>query len=306
MRIPWGSKLKIFVAVTILCLFSLTAFSAGLDVGDINQDRRVDFQDFAYLATDWQEYTTRSDITSDGVVNGYDLLLLAEDWLKTTHPDNPEVTLHITGAVNGTIVVELYADEAPVSVENFLDYAETGFYDGLIFHRVMKDFMVQGGGFDTDLVKKAPGESIINESSNGLSHLRGTLGMARTSQPHSATSEFFINHMDNAFLDRAPIVYDGQNNAYIKYGYCVFGKVLSGMDVVDAIAAVDVHYVNENFETVPIDDVIIQSAVITRDAPVCAEKLEGDVNGDCSVNLADFAKLAQNWLVCNSITSVCN
>ena len=299
--------MRFFVFAIVFCLFAFNAFSAGLDAGDINQDKQVDFQDFVYLADDWQEFTTRSDMTSDGIVDLLDLMQLAEDWLMSANPDNPEVTLQITGAVSGTIVVELYANEAPISVGNFLDYAASGFYDELIFHRVIKDFMIQGGGFDVDLVKKTPGDPIINESSNDLSHLRGTLGMAREYTPHSATSEFFINHEDNPFLDRSPVVYDNQENpnAYSKYGYCVFGRVLSGMDVVDAIAAVLTHTEN-GMENVPIEDIIIQSATITRNAPVCAEKLDGDMDGDCSVNFADFVKLAENWLACNSMTSVCN
>ena len=222
---------------------------------------------------------------------------------------NPEVTLQISGAVNGSIVIELYADQAPVTVENFLNYVQSGFYDGLIFHRVIPNFMVQGGGFDTNLVKKTPGDPIINESSNGLSNLRGTLAMARTPDPDSATSEFYINHVDNSFLDDVPVFYNN-NTPYRKYGYCVFGEVISGMDVVDATAGVTTHIETngdgQDMSDVPVSDVIIQSATITLNAPVCAEKLEGDIDGNCSVNFADFVKLAQNWLACNSITSACN
>ena len=110
-------------------------------------------------------------------------------------------------------------------------------------------------------------------------------------------------------LDYAPFLYDSQDTAFSKYGYCVFGEVISGMIVVDAIAAVTTHTETngdgQDMDDVPVNDVIIQSATITLNMPVCAEKLEGDANGDCSVNFADFVKLAQNWLACNSITSVC-
>ena len=249
---------------------------------------------------------------------------------------NPQVTLQITGTVvSGTIVIELYPDKAPITVTNFLNYARSGFYDDLIFHRVISGFMVQGGGYDTNMVKKTPGPQITNESSNGLSNLRGTVAMARTTEPHSATSEFFINHVDNLFLDYGEIAYGGQT-AYYKVGYCVFGQVISGMDVVNAIAVVPViDDVNENYE--PVNDVIIQSATVTLEAPFCAEILDGDVDSDCDVdvvdllkfaiqwlnpkcegcysadasgngevNFADFAKMAANWQKCNSITTPCD
>ncbi len=218
---------------------------------------------------------------------------------------NPQVTLHITGAVTGDIVLELYHDEAPITVENFISYVQSGFYNGLTFHRVIPGFMVQGGGFDTNLVKKTPGDPIVNESSNGLSHLRGTIAMARTPHPHSATSEFFINHVDNAFLNYAPVVYDGSNNAYSKYGYCVFGRVVSGLDVVDAIAALTTA-AEGGMTDVPVNDVIIQNATVTLNAPVCGEKMLGDIDGDCDVDLADLAELTENWMACNSITGNCN
>jgi cyclophilin family peptidyl-prolyl cis-trans isomerase len=217
---------------------------------------------------------------------------------------NPQVTLHISGAVTGDIVLEIYADKAPVTAANFINYVQGGFYNGLIFHRVVSGFMIQGGGFDTNLVAKTTGPAIISESSNGLSNLRGTIAMARTADPHSATSQFFINHVDNAFLDDVPVFYSG-GNAYKKYGYCVFGRVISGISVVDAIAALPTT-TESGVQNVPVNDVIIQSASVTFNAPVCATKLEGDVDGDCNVDMADFFKLAQNWLACNSITSACN
>ena len=131
--------------------------------------------------------------------------------------------------IQGTIIIELYPDDAPITVSNFLAYVRDGFYDGLVFHRVINNFMVQGGGFDEALEYISPPyEPITNESTNGLSNLRGTIAMARTSAPDSATSQFYINHKDNGFLDRA--------NAADGVGYCVFGRVLAGMDLVDAIA----------------------------------------------------------------------
>jgi len=301
-----GGVMRIVVFAGFFCLFLSNAFAAEYDLGDINQDKHVNLRDFACLAADWQTSAARSDIVSDGIVNASDLMQLAEDWLKSQNPDNPEVTLHITGAVTGQIVIELYADEAPVTVENFLNYVQSGFYDGLIFHRVISGFMIQGGGFDTNLTYKTPDAPIINESSNRLSHIRGTIAMARTNNADSATSQFFINQNPehNLFLDYGYIGYSAQ------IGYCVFGEVLSGMDVVDAIAAVTTHSENnsdgQTMNDVPVDDIIIQSATITQDVPFCAEKLPGDINGDCTVNIEDFAKMAENWLACNSITAACN
>ncbi|MHC4783599.1 MAG: peptidylprolyl isomerase [Planctomycetota bacterium] len=221
---------------------------------------------------------------------------------------NPQVTFQISGAASGSIVIELYADEAPVTVANFIDYVQAGFYDGLIFHRVISGFMVQGGGFDTNLVQQTTGDPIINESSNRLLNLRGKLAMARTTLADTATSQFFINVADNAFLDYGYYSYDYNYNPPklipAQIGYCVFGEVISGMTVVDAIEALPTQS-EGGMTDVPVNDVIIQSATISLNVPVCAEKLEGDANGDCSVNFADFVKLAQNWLACNSITSVC-
>jgi peptidyl-prolyl cis-trans isomerase A (cyclophilin A)/peptidyl-prolyl cis-trans isomerase B (cyclophilin B) len=129
----------------------------------------------------------------------------------------------------GDITIELYADKAPKSVENFLTYAKSGFYDGTIFHRVIADFMVQGGGFTPDLRQKKTRAAIVNESKNGLSNTRGTVAMARTADPNSATAQFFVNTVDNPRLDFA---------SDADPGYCVFGKVVGGLDVIDKIRAV--------------------------------------------------------------------
>ena len=131
----------------------------------------------------------------------------------------------------GDIKIRLFEEDAPITTKNFLDYIDSGFYKGTIFHRVIPGFMVQGGGFSADFVQKPTKEPIKNEASNQLSNRRGTLAMARTNVVDSATAQFFINLVDNDFLDfKAPTVQH--------YGYCVFGEVVEGMDVVDAIAGV--------------------------------------------------------------------
>jgi peptidyl-prolyl cis-trans isomerase B (cyclophilin B) len=165
---------------------------------------------------------------------------------------NPTVVLTTS---MGTIEVELYADKSPITVANILSYVDEGFYDGTIFHRVINKFMVQGGGFLPGMKQKPTKGTIKNESSNGLQNLRGTLAMARTPAPDSASCQFFINTVDNGFLDRAQAA-DG-------VGYCVFGKVTSGMDVVDKIKAVKVSNLMENgqvtHQAVPVEDVVIKS-----------------------------------------------
>ena len=129
----------------------------------------------------------------------------------------------------GDITLELDKDKAPKTVENFLSYVEEGHYDGTIFHRVINGFMIQGGGFDESMTQKPAPRTVENEAANGLKNVAGSIAMARTPDPHSASAQFFINVKDNAFLD-----YPGQDG----WGYCVFGKVVDGMDVVNAIKAV--------------------------------------------------------------------
>lgn len=129
----------------------------------------------------------------------------------------------------GDIILELDTNKAPLSVANFVSYANSGYYDGTIFHRVISNFMIQGGGFDEDLIRKTTKEPIQNEASNGLKNKRGTIAMARLPDPHSATSQFFINVKDNPALD-----YTGDQNGRT-WGYAVFGSVIEGMDVVDEI-----------------------------------------------------------------------
>ncbi|HEX7026012.1 MAG TPA: peptidylprolyl isomerase [Gammaproteobacteria bacterium] len=140
--------------------------------------------------------------------------------------DNPKVAIDTS---YGTVVVELYPDKAPETVANFLQYVDSGFYENTIFHRVIDGFMIQGGGFSLGYQQKPVRAPIKNEANNGLSNLRGTIAMARTPQPHSATSQFFINTVDNTRLDYRFETPQG-------WGYCVFGKVVDGMEVVDEIA----------------------------------------------------------------------
>ena len=151
----------------------------------------------------------------------------------------------------GVIEVELDPDKAPITVKNFLDYVDAGFFDGTIFHRVIPDFMIQGGGFTPSFDQKKTRAPIKNEAENGLANARGTIAMARTSVVDSATAQFFINLKDNDFLN-----HKGPGSAF---GYAVFGHVISGMDVVDKIAAVQTGTKN-GMQDVPKTDVVIQSA----------------------------------------------
>ncbi len=152
----------------------------------------------------------------------------------------------------GDITLELYPEKAPQTVENFQSYVESGQYDGTIFHRVIQGFMIQGGGFTTDFSRKATGAPIQNEANNGLKNTRGTIAMARTMDPHSATAQFFINTQDNASLDHR-----AENNR--GWGYCVFGKVTEGMDVVDSIEATPTGAAGPFRSDVPKDTVEILS-----------------------------------------------
>jgi cyclophilin family peptidyl-prolyl cis-trans isomerase len=167
-----------------------------------------------------------------------------------THTEaNPMVTLKTT---LGDITIELFPDKAPETVANFLQYVDDGHYNGTIFHRVIDGFMIQGGGFTPEMQQKPTRAPIRNEAANGLKNERGALAMARTSEPHSATAQFFINVVDNDFLNfRSP-----DRNGY---GYCVFGKVVAGMDVVDKIKAVPTA-TRLFHENVPVEPVIIREA----------------------------------------------
>ena len=153
----------------------------------------------------------------------------------------------------GDFTVELFSKEAPESSANFLKYVDDGHYDGTLFHRVIRNFMIQGGGFAAGMEQKSTRPPIRNEATNGLENLRGTLAMARTNDIHSATAQFFINLIDNDFLNHSPG----------NYGYAVFGRVTSGMEVVDAIAGVATTR-RRGHGDVPVDDVVVLS--VTREA----------------------------------------
>jgi peptidyl-prolyl cis-trans isomerase A (cyclophilin A) len=151
----------------------------------------------------------------------------------------------------GNIKLELFAAEAPLSVKNFLDYVKNGFYDGTVYHRVIPNFMIQGGGVTADMKQKPTGTPVKNEADNGLKNLRGTIAMARTMVVDSATAQFFINVVDNGALNHRDKTQQG-------YGYAVFGKVIEGMDVVDKIAAVKTG-MQQGFRDVPETSVVIKS-----------------------------------------------
>ena len=155
---------------------------------------------------------------------------------------------------HGDITIKLFEDKAPETVANFLSYVKEGFYDGTIFHRVIPNFMIQGGGMTADMNQKETKAAIKNEADNGLKNTHGTLAMARTNDPHSATSQFFINVKDNGFLDFTSANAQG-------YGYCVFGEVSEGLDVVKAIEQVETG--NHGYhQDVPTDTVLIESASV--------------------------------------------
>ena len=161
---------------------------------------------------------------------------------------NPEVTVH-TG--RGDIRIELYPNEAPISVANFLQYANDGFYEGTIFHRVISHFMVQGGGMTPDMERKVTRDPIVNEADNGLKNKRGTVAMARTNEVNSATSQFYINVEVNGALDHT-----GKESSRT-WGYAVFGRVVEGMDVVD-----DIRFVETGARDIPKEPVIIESVEV--------------------------------------------
>lgn len=163
------------------------------------------------------------------------------------------ITLHTT---HGDIVIELDNENTPETAKNFLNYAKNGFYNDTIFHRVIDGFMIQGGGFDTKMSQKQTEAPIQNEAKNAQPNKRGTLAMARTSDPHSATAQFFINVADNDFLN-----FKGENTQ--GWGYCVFGKVTDGMDVVDKIKGTKTTSRNGH-QDVPVDNVVIEKVTVAE------------------------------------------
>jgi len=162
-------------------------------------------------------------------------------------PAHPHIKFETT---EGTIVLELDSRRAPVTVGNFLKLIDSGYFDGTVFHRVIADFMIQGGGFTPNLKPKEPGDTVFNESGNGMSNMRGTIAMARTGDPHSATAQFFINVKDNTALDPRPD----------RWGYAVFGYVIEGMEVVDAIAIARTGPGGQFSKDVPIVPIVVKQA----------------------------------------------
>jgi peptidyl-prolyl cis-trans isomerase B (cyclophilin B) len=160
---------------------------------------------------------------------------------------NPQIVMETS---KGVIVLELYPEKAPVTINNFIKYVNEGFYNGTIFHRVIEKFMIQGGGFTADMKMKPKREAIKNEADNGLKNARGTIAMARTRDPHSATAQFFINTVNNDFLNHKEKSLKG-------WGYAVFGRVIEGMDVVDAISASKTGR-RGRFRNVPVDAIVIK------------------------------------------------
>jgi cyclophilin family peptidyl-prolyl cis-trans isomerase len=183
------------------------------------------------------------------------IALWAMMFCVTAQAANPQVELKTN---KGVIVIELYPEQAPETVENFLGYVNDNFYNGTIFHRVIGGFMIQGGGYSQNYEKKKTGEPIANEADNGLKNETGTIAMARTPHPHSATSEFFINVADNAFLDF-------RTKSSRGYGYAVFGKVVEGMDVVNRIGTAPTGNAGPFPKDVPLNPVIIEQARLIGD-----------------------------------------
>jgi cyclophilin family peptidyl-prolyl cis-trans isomerase len=181
-------------------------------------------------------------------------LLLAAN--SNVFASNPKVRMETT---KGVVVIELYPDKAPKTVENFLHYVNAGKYDGTIFHRVIKRFMNQGGGFTPDFKKVETFAPIKNEADNGLKNKRGTIAMARTGDPNSATNQFFVNTVDNTFLDHTSKTPRG-------WGYCVFGTVVDGMNVMDRIAKVPTGASGPFQQDVPLEEIVIQKVRVIEDA----------------------------------------
>lgn len=177
------------------------------------------------------------------------LLLISALISSSAHAaGNPQVIMTTS---LGAITIELDAAKAPKSVGNFLNYVQQGFYSGTVFHRVMSDFMIQGGGFTTELQKKPTNPTIMNEANNGLSNVKGTIAMARTSDPHSATAQFFINVKNNTPLDYTSSTPRG-------WGYAVFGKVVKGMNVVEKIRFVETSHKGPFRQNAPVTNVVIE------------------------------------------------
>lgn len=184
------------------------------------------------------------------------LLPLLAAFTATAQSPNPSVVVKTS---MGSFTIELYADKAPVTVKNFLQYVDEGFYSGTLFHRVIDGFMIQGGGLDREMNRKETRAGIVNEAGNKLKNTVGTVAMARTGDPNSATAQFFVNVNDNTPLDYRDSSREG-------IGYCVFGKVVQGMDVVEKIKAVPTG-VKNGMRDVPVTPVVIESITRAKAAP---------------------------------------
>ena len=189
------------------------------------------------------------------------ILFIATSMAAHASTDAPVVKLETS---HGDITLQLDAKAAPKTVENFVKYVEDGFYDDTIFHRVIRDFMIQGGGFDAQMKKKQTRAPVKNEADNGLKNVRGSVAMARTQDPHSATAQFFINTVDNAFLDFSAPNLRG-------WGYAVFGKVIEGMETVDKIRAVTTG-TKGGFRDVPVETVTINKVLLIKKETQTAEE----------------------------------
>ena len=188
---------------------------------------------------------------------GFIALFVCLSWLNGCSQNEKEIKVITFETTLGTIVIELFEEEAPITSKNFLDYAESGFFNGTLFHRVIPGFVIQGGGMESGMQNKPGNPPIINEANNGLKNLKWTLSMARTNEPHSASSQFFINLVSNASLDHTEETIQG-------WGYAVFGEVVEGFETVEAIAAVATG--SSGFhQDVPLEEISIIDTKVTTE-----------------------------------------
>ena len=191
------------------------------------------------------------------LIIGLILLILGIFWLVPLLEKEKEIKVVTFETTMGSIVIELFEDDAPITTKNFLDYANSGFYDGTLFHRVIPGFVIQGGGLETGMKNKSGNAPIENEANNGQKNLKWSLSMARTSDPHSATSQFFINLENNSSLDHTAETPQG-------WGYAVFGTVIEGFETVEAIAAVATGS-SGGHQDVPLEDITVQKTKVTKE-----------------------------------------
>jgi len=185
------------------------------------------------------------------------LLILGIFWVVSFDKKNKEIKVVTFETTKGPIVIELFEEDAPITTKNFLDYASNGFYDGTLFHRVIPGFVIQGGGLEPGMQDKLGNPPIENEANNGQKNLKWSLSMARTSDPHSATSQFFINLENNPSLDHSSETSEG-------WGYAVFGTVIEGFETVEAIASASTDSEGHH-QDVPVEDITIQNTKVTKE-----------------------------------------